>query len=60
MFWLKLVDVVCMFEADADPLNGIRCPFHFAERHHAIKETKKKQQQQTERFEDVGAFDVPY
>ena len=29
-----------MFEADADPLNGIRCPLHFAERHHAIKGTK--------------------
>ena len=29
-----------MFGADVDPLNGIRCPLHFAERHICYQRTK--------------------
>ena len=40
MIWLMLVDDVPMFEADADPLDGIQCPLHFIQRHRPIKGTK--------------------
>ena len=44
-----------MFEADADPLNGMRCPLHFAQRHYQRNNIK----QHTGRFEDIGAIDAP-
>ena len=43
-----------MNEADADPLDGNRCPLHLEQHHCPIKI-----KQQTEDFEDIRAFDAP-